>query len=203
MEEQKQQIINTAFGKFCQYGIKSVSIDDICRELGMSKKTFYVYFPGKDELVKEVLIYMHKKHQEEVEKVLKGKSALECVRKVMQMQNKMGDVHKEPPLAYDLQKYYPAIYQEHIAHVRRGTRDFIMHHLEQGIAEGVYRKDLDVEMCAVFFVMVQQAYISNMNKVHNFSPKRVATFATDTFLKTVLSEEGMRQVEEIRSKNNK
>ena len=50
MENQKQQIIKTAGEMFFRLGIRSVLIDDICRELGMSKKTFYVYFAGKDEL---------------------------------------------------------------------------------------------------------------------------------------------------------
>ena len=55
MENQKQQIIKTAGEMFFRIGIRSVSIDDICRELGMSKKTFYVYFAGKDELVAQLL----------------------------------------------------------------------------------------------------------------------------------------------------
>ena len=55
MENQKQQIIKTAGEMFFRLGIRSVSIDDICRELGMSKKTFYVYFAGKDELVAQLL----------------------------------------------------------------------------------------------------------------------------------------------------
>ena len=40
---------------FFRLGIRSVSIDDICHELGMSKKTFYVYFASKDELVEQLL----------------------------------------------------------------------------------------------------------------------------------------------------
>ena len=40
---------------FFRLGIRSVSIDDICRELGMSKKTFYVYFESKDALIEQML----------------------------------------------------------------------------------------------------------------------------------------------------
>lgn len=54
-ENQKLHIIKTAGEMFFRLGIRSVSIDDICRELGMSKKTFYVYFPSKDELVAQLL----------------------------------------------------------------------------------------------------------------------------------------------------
>ena len=194
MEEQKQQIIETAFQLFKQYGIKSVSVDDICHQIGMSKKTFYVYFKQKDELVTEVLNYMHDQHREQSMKALKGKSTLECVRLLIQLPSKLGNVHHEPPFAYDLQKYYPNIYHDHITHVRRATREFITCHLKQGIEEGVYRKDLDVEMCSIFFVMMQQAYIQNINKVHNVSPKRIGTCSFDLFLRTVLSEAGKKQM---------
>ena len=54
-EDQKCHIVKTAGEMFFRLGIRSVSIDDICRELGMSKKTFYVYFESKDELVAELL----------------------------------------------------------------------------------------------------------------------------------------------------
>ena len=54
-EDQKVHIIKTAGELFFRLGIRSVSIDDICSELGMSKKTFYVYFASKDELIEELL----------------------------------------------------------------------------------------------------------------------------------------------------
>ena len=53
--DQKIHIIKTAGELFFRLGIRSVSIDDICRELGMSKKTFYVYFASKDELIEQML----------------------------------------------------------------------------------------------------------------------------------------------------
>lgn len=198
MDEQRNKIIDLALERFKQYGIRSVSIDDLCHELGMSKKTFYVYFKQKDELVQDVLRSMHENHCNKIDQAFSGKSTLECVRQMMDFMQSFSDVHQEPPFAYDLQKYYPDLYREHIDEVRRTTRDFITRHLEQGIAEGVYRSDLDIEMCSIFFVLMQQAYIQNINHVHNVSPKRVATFTIDSFLRTVLSEEGQRQVEQIR-----
>jgi AcrR family transcriptional regulator len=54
-QDQRAHIIKTAGELFFRLGIRSVSIDDICRELGMSKKTFYVYFGSKDELVEQLL----------------------------------------------------------------------------------------------------------------------------------------------------
>ena len=55
MNEGKEQILKVAIERMQQVGIRSVSVDDICHELGMSKKTFYVYFPSKDDLVQAIL----------------------------------------------------------------------------------------------------------------------------------------------------
>lgn len=201
MDTQRNKIIQLACERFKQYGIRSVSIDDLCRELGMSKKTFYVYFKQKDELVLAVLHTIHETHSANIEHTFSGKSTLECVRQMMDFMQSFSEVHQEPPFAYDLQKYYPDIYREHIDKVRRITRDFITSHIEQGIAEGVYRNDLDIEMCSIFFVLMQQAYIQNINHIHTVSPKRVATFTIDSFLRTVLSEEGLRKVDQMRKQN--
>ena len=55
MNDLREHIIKTAGEMFFRLGIRSVSIDDICHELGMSKKTFYVYFESKDALIDQLL----------------------------------------------------------------------------------------------------------------------------------------------------
>ena len=48
-DNQRENIVQFAVKKMREVGIRSLSIDDICRELGISKKTFYVYFESKDQ----------------------------------------------------------------------------------------------------------------------------------------------------------
>ena len=49
----KEQIINTAFDLFSQYGIKSVSMDDVAKAAGISKRTLYESFEDKETLLIE------------------------------------------------------------------------------------------------------------------------------------------------------
>ena len=70
-EDQKNHIIQTAGEMFFRLGIRSVSIDDICHELGMSKKTFYVYFASKDELIEQMLQANLKYMSTKMEELLK------------------------------------------------------------------------------------------------------------------------------------
>ena len=51
----KERILGKAEELFMQYGIRSVSMDDIANSLGMSKKTLYQYYADKDELVDSVV----------------------------------------------------------------------------------------------------------------------------------------------------
>ena len=190
----EEQIIKTALEQFKRYGIKSVSIDDICRQLSMSKKTFYQYFPGKEELVAAVLDYMNHYSLHVAESFMQGKSALECVRMLVDMHEKVSDVHKEPPFNYDLQKYYPQLYKKHVEHIHAGTKQILMRHLQQGKDEGVYREDLDVEMCAVMYALIQQAFVRNQDEIHSVSPKRLIRFMMESFLRSIISEEGKKQL---------
>ena len=61
MNDVREDILQVAIKRMQQVGIRSVSIDDICHELGMSKKTFYVYFASKDDLVQAILHNMSRK----------------------------------------------------------------------------------------------------------------------------------------------
>ena len=62
MNDVRENILQVAIERMQQVGIRSVSVDDICHELGMSKKTFYVYFASKDDLVQAILY----KHEQKV-----------------------------------------------------------------------------------------------------------------------------------------
>lgn len=203
MDEQQIQIITTAQTLFKKYGIKSVSVDDICRELGMSKKTFYVFFPGKEELLAAVLEKMNQDVITDADKYMSGKSALECVRVLMNMHDKVSDVHKEPPMIYDLKKYYPKLYKEHIRNVHKVTKDILMRHLQQGIQEGIYRQDLDVEMCAVMFSIIQQSFMRNEDEIRSVSPKRLMRFTMESFVRSIVSEEGARLIRQEIENNKK
>lgn len=193
MEEQKQLIINKALEQFKQYGIKSVSVDDISRLMGMSKKTFYQYFPGKDELVAAALTQINENIRIASENYMKGKSALKCVSMLLDMPKKVGDVYKESSFVHDLRKYYPALYKEHIRNIHQSTKQILMQHLSQGVEEGIYRKDLDIETCAVMYSLIQQAFIRNQDEIRSVSAKRLLQFTMESFIRSIVSEEGKKQ----------
>ena len=107
-DDQKCNIIKTAGDMFFRLGIRSVSIDDICHELGMSKKTFYVYFASKDELVEQLLQANIDYMASKMEGLLKTGDFKQLVAKFIKHQEaEKNDVRRVPQLVYDLKKYYP------------------------------------------------------------------------------------------------
>ena len=107
-DQMVNNIIKTAGDMFFRLGIRSVSIDDICHELGMSKKTFYVYFASKDELVEQLLQANINYMASKMEDLLKTGDFKQLVAKFIKHQEaEKNDVRRVPQLVYDLKKYYP------------------------------------------------------------------------------------------------
>lgn len=148
----KQQIIEVARSLFMQYGIRSVSMDDVCRELGISKKTLYSEIETKSELVKQVLESYTAGECHTMQCILAETSdAIEAMVNIgFNIIQKVRNM--KPGVVYDLQKYYRNIYNEWSIENRKFVREQIMNNLKSGIAQGYYRDNLDVEIIARLYV---------------------------------------------------
>ena len=194
-QDQKSQIIKTAGELFFRLGIRSVSIDDICRELGMSKKTFYVYFESKDELIAQMLdanlAYMSSKMQD----LLALGDFRQLVKTFLKHQEaEKNDVRRVPQLVYDLKKYYPRQFADFQIKCFETQKDFIKRYLELGVAEGLVRANLNIELTAVLFAKIHNDAIRDFEVIeaHNHNMHQLAHTAMDVFVRGVLSEEGLK-----------
>lgn len=189
MDDTRKNIITSAQDLFLRYGIKSVSVDEICHEIGISKKTFYQFFEGKNELIEELLKHKCKTVRENALAYMNGKTAKECVEMLMNMHNKVSTKRQQPKIVRDLQKYYPTLYKEHIHNIYMDTKDILSRHLEQGKAEKIYREDLDVEMCATMFSLIQLEIMRNGYELKDVNQKRFIGFILESFFKAIKNEE--------------
>jgi len=192
--DQQIQIIKTAGELFFRLGIRSVSIDDICRELGISKKTFYVYFESKDALIEQMLQaninYMAGKMDELLE--------LHDFRKLVKLflqrqQEEKNDVRRVPQLVYDLKKYYPRQFTDFQINCFEVQKKYLILYLEQGIKEGLVRANLNIELTAVLFAKIHNDAIRDFEVIeaHNHNMHQLAHTALDIFVRGILSEEGL------------
>ena len=143
------EILEVATEKMRIVGIRSVSIDDVCRQLGISKKTFYVYFESKDQLVKEMLLVHERKMEEKMLHEIEGKSIIQILSEWAEIaQRNEKDMEQTPPLVYDLDKYYPALSMQHRERLCDMMYRGLLRFVHKGQEEGVFRAELDADMTA-------------------------------------------------------
>lgn len=163
MDTLQEQIIQTASGMFHQLGIRNVSINDICSELRISKKTFYTHFQQKEELVDAVISFQNNKELEKLIKNLSSKNAIDALIYIVKEIKKNYDCEPHA-LWYDVQKYYPKVYEKHDSQKRERIKMGFEHNLRQGMDEGYFRKDLDVELISLFHTVQMKATFELMEQ---------------------------------------
>jgi AcrR family transcriptional regulator len=148
--QNQQEIILAAFKQFKLLGFKSVTMDDIARKIGISKKTLYELFKDKDELVLECIKYMLNDNQAQTEKALKNSiNAIDQAINILMIMEKM--IRGMNPVCYlDLQRFYPSAAKYLNDHKDSFMFQCISDNLKQGIQEGFYREDIDIEIISRF-----------------------------------------------------
>lgn len=195
MTDQRVNIVKTAGDMFFRLGVRSVSIDDICREMGISKKTFYVYFESKDALIEQMLQANLDYMAGKMEELVAMKDFRQLVRVFIKRQEaEKNDVRRVPQLVYDLKKYYPRQFADFQIQCFETQKKYIMQYLEQGVAQGLVRANLNIELTAVLFAKIHNDAIRDFEVIeaHNHNMHQLAHTAMDVFVRGVLSEEGMK-----------
>jgi TetR/AcrR family transcriptional regulator, cholesterol catabolism regulator len=148
--EIKDRIQEKARDLFMRLGIRSVSMDDIATQLGMSKKTIYQFFADKDELVEGVMADNIRQTQQDCERcLLSSANAIEEIFLTMEMiQEQFRNMN--PMILYDLQKFHIGAFQKLAAHKNEFLLSIIRNNIEKGISEGLYRKDINVDILSKF-----------------------------------------------------
>ena len=146
----QERILNKARELMFQTGVKHVTMDDLANQLGISKKTIYQYYKDKDALVSSV-----------VENEL-ANHAIFCNQSVVAADNAVHEIfllmsviqemfNRMNPLAlFEIEKYYPAAFEKIKKHKDDYIFSMISANLEKGMAEGLYRKDVDVHILSKY-----------------------------------------------------
>jgi AcrR family transcriptional regulator len=148
--EAKERIMVKAESLFMQYGIRSVSMDDIANNLGMSKKTLYQYYADKDELVDAVVDSHINGIQTDC--ALCHHDAKDAVHEIFISMERIAEEfnNMNPMLLYDLEKFHFRSYQRFRVHKDKFLAQIIHDNIEWGIKDELYREDLDIDTMVKF-----------------------------------------------------
>lgn len=204
MEEKdiKDKILKGAEDLFMRYGVRSISMDDIARHLGVSKKTLYQHFADKDELV----LMVSRGHLERNIAQFDGirdesKNPIEelarisvCLKQSMEALN--------PTLLFDLQKFHPKAWSEWINFKGKYLRESIVRNLNQGIADGYIRPEVNTEiMAAVRIELVQLAFNPDIFPLNRFRLAQVQEQIFDHFVFGLVTEKGRKLYQKLKDIN--
>ncbi|UYZ61892.1 TetR/AcrR family transcriptional regulator [Hymenobacter weizhouensis] len=197
--EIKHRILQSAEALFMRNGIKSVSMDDIAQHLAMSKKTLYKWFENKDQIV--LAVAEHHLQMEEAECCRMFEQAENALDELFQMmtwaKRQFQDVH--PGIFYDLKKYYPAAWAVWEKHKNFFILEKISDNLRRGMAEGLYRADLNVEVLSrLHLAEIELAFNADLFPARQYNPNTIHFIFLEHFLLGVATLKGHKLINQYR-----
>lgn len=133
---------------YLRYGIKSVTMDDVSRELGVSKKTLYQYFTDKQQLVEGVIHHEFDRAQKMVQEIIE--LGYDAIHEMYQLHCFLAELskHHSHVAEYDLKKYYPSVFHGLMSVKRDLVYKLWKTNIEKGKEEGFYRSEVNTEIIA-------------------------------------------------------
>jgi AcrR family transcriptional regulator len=197
MDEKRLEILERASAVYMKFGIKSVTMDDLSRELGVSKKTIYKYFADKNDLVKSIIEMKIQMDQAVcLNSTNQSENAIEdliCVNKFVV--EHMGNVN--PTVFYDLQKHYKEAWDIIEKHKWEFVLSMIKTNIERGIKEGIYRDNLNVEVIARLYVASTENIMNSaIFPWPEFKFQEVFTEMIRFHLKGMANDEGFKYIKQ-------
>ena len=165
--------LNDVLDKVCKlylkFGIKSVTMDDVARELLISKKTLYQYVKDKNELVSQVIDRMIEEDSKYYLEVIRDDR--NAIEQLFDVSHHIREIMSEvsPSTRYDLRKYYPEQFGKLYRQKKEMMLQSVIDNLEKGKAEGLFRNNFTNENLARFFV----SRVDNTIEMEFFMDNRV------------------------------
>lgn len=189
----RDKILEKAGKMFIDLGFKSVTMDDISNELGMSKKTLYKFFSSKNALVEESTAVFHDSLLEVIDQIVAKE--MNPIAQNFEIQNVLKEMFKNAASSpvYQLKKYYPKVYKKLMEKEAIAFSKCSKENIERGIAQGYYRENIEIEVCSQFYFSlifsVHGSTIDN-NKIP-FLEQQVLVYHT----RAIATEKGIQELE--------
>ncbi len=165
--ETRERILQASHELLYKFGVRSVTMDDIAKEIGISKKTIYTCFSDKNELVTQFMQDKLNEHQQSFEYIIQ--TSANAIDEIFKSMHEMGHVFSRinPNFIYDIQKHHPSAWQLFKNFKDKHVEGMIERNLKKGILEGLYRTDINIKI-------ISKMRLENMEMGFNpmiFSPE--------------------------------
>lgn len=200
----KKKILKAAENLFMKYGVRSISMDDISRHLAVSKKTLYQHFADKEDIVfMACQAHIETMAVQFVEITRNSKNAIDELTKISRCLKKNTE-DTNPSLLFDLQKYHPKAWSVWLNHKHKFIRDSVIRNLKQGIEEGHYRPEINVDIIAAMRLeLVQLPFDDNVFPTSRFKIAEVQMQIFDHFVHGIVTEKGRKLYQKYKETTGK
>jgi TetR/AcrR family transcriptional regulator, cholesterol catabolism regulator len=189
-----QRILSSARHHFMTLGFKSVTMDDLASEMGMSKKTLYAHFPSKSLLVKSVVTQKLDEAEKDLGTVVAEKSVdfIDALHQLTaHLQRHSGEV--QPVFIRDLSREEPALAEYLVARRSKIVEKTFVKLLARGRAAGQIRDDIPIEfLIEILVAVLEKIAVPERVASHDLSLTECVNHILSTFLHGVLTGKGRR-----------
>ncbi|WP_299258335.1 TetR/AcrR family transcriptional regulator [uncultured Aquimarina sp.] len=188
----KEKIIEKANDMFLNFGFKSVTMDDLASEMGISKKTIYAHFQNKTKLVEATTDHLFCTISGGIDSILEeNKEPIEELYaiKAFVMYHLKDD--KTSP-QYQLQKYYPKIHNNLKIKQFETMQECVIENLERGIKKGVFRENINIEIISrLYFMGMIGIKDQEMFPIQNFPVSKLMADYLEYHVRGIATEKGL------------
>ncbi|MCD6018269.1 MAG: transcriptional regulator [Bacteroidetes bacterium] len=197
--EPQDKILKISLELFFKYGIKRVTMDDIAKELGMSKKTIYQYYKEKDDIVNQLCEVEMEKHKKKFEDVFSQSN--DPIHEIMLISENMKEMmqHINPIFFLDLQKFHPTAFIQFQAFKENCAFQDILRNIKKGKEEGYYKSDIDEEFAARYrLAQIDMLMFGNYFSFDKLSFSKSHELVLDMFVYGICTLKGHRLINEYK-----
>lgn len=202
MSDIRSHILLQADVLFTQYGIKSITMDDIAKQLGMSKKTIYQHFNDKHDLVLELMRSKMEEHKVLIEECCK--TADNAIHELFFGLGTLEEMLSKtnPTMFYDLQKFFPEAWAHFKDFREQVLLTIVKNNLNRGIEEQLFRPDIDIEVLSrMRLEAIEMNFNPTIFPTQKFSIARVARVLTLHFIYGLCTPKGFELAKKYEQKN--
>lgn len=204
MNELKEKILAKAAELFLTIGVKSVTMDEIAAALGISKKTIYAHFATKTKLVEATALFVFDNVSTGIGKIREEKN--DPIDELYVIKNFACEHLKNEKSSpqYQLQKYYPKIFDTIRSKQQALLEDQIKANLERGILDGIYREDLPLDFISrIYFVGMIGIKDRDLFPESHYSTGELIEKHLEYHLRAIVTEKGLQYLSTLLKENRK
>lgn len=198
MDELKERILSESSQLFMNKGCKSLTMDGIANNLGVSKRTIYETFKDKEDLLEQAIIYKWGKSFQETMELLSDSShnVLESILKMCYSTSEVV-IQMHMNFIAEMKKFYPKVYQNTFLKLKGEQMGFYERIMQRGIEEGLISKDVDPRITTYIIGDLNELMAKDMQYPYNLYTKKELFFYTVIkYIRGISTIEGIKIIDE-------